>query len=173
MAGIPAVRAAVDTSVLLGGRHLAGQFLYVIADALYKSLGVLFLIFLGRMLLRKQWLAAGVIVVSLAGINAANAISPFIGWPVNIAFFGVVVFTLMRFGLLSMSIALFMSLFIGQFPLTADWSVWYSGEIAQDCFRCLIALCTMGSARNDPTDSASNPKLTPSQKCPSTLAGSL
>jgi len=130
MAGIPAVRIAVDTSVLLGGRHLAGQFLYVVADALYKSLGVLFLIFLGRMLLRKQWLAAGVIVVSLAGINAANAINPFIGWPVNIAFFSVVVFTLMRFGLLSMSVALFMSLFIGQFPLTADWSVWYSGEIA-------------------------------------------
>lgn len=130
MAGIPAVRIAVDTSVLLGGRHLAGQFLHVVADALYKSLGILFLIFLGRMLLRKQWLAAGVIVVSLAGINAANAINPFIGWPVNIAFFGVVVFTLMRFGLLSMSVALFMSLFIGQFPLTADWSVWYSGEIA-------------------------------------------
>jgi hypothetical protein len=130
MAGIPAVRVAVDTSVLMGGRHLAGQFLYVVADALYKSLGILFLIFLGRMLLRKQWLAAGVIVVTLAGINAANAINPFIGWPVNIAFFGVVVFTLMRFGLLSMSVALFMSLFIGQFPLTADWSVWYSGEIA-------------------------------------------
>jgi len=130
MAGIPAVRIAIDTSVLLGGRHLAGQFLYVVADALYKSLGILFLIFLGRMLLRKQWLTAGVIVVSLAGINAANAINPFIGWPVNIAFFGVVVFTLMRFGLLSMSVALFMSLFIGQFPLTSDWSVWYSGEIA-------------------------------------------
>jgi len=130
MAGIPAVRVAVDTDVLLGARHLAGQFLYVVSDGLYKSLGILFLIFLARMLLRKQWLAAGVIVVSLAGINAANSINPFIGWPVNIAFFGVVVFTLMRFGLLSMSVALFMALFIGQFPLTADWSVWYSGEIA-------------------------------------------
>jgi serine/threonine protein kinase len=143
MAGIPAVRVAIETDVLLGARHLAGQFLYLVSDGLYKSLGILFLIFLARMLLRKQWLAAGVIVVSLAGINAANAINPFIGWPVNIAFFGVVVFTLLRFGLLSMSVALFTSIFIGQFPLMADWSVWYSGEIAFTAI-AVIAIALFG-----------------------------
>jgi len=90
----------------------------------------LFLIFLARTLLRKQWLAAGVIVIVLAAINAANALNPLIGWPVNIVFFGLAVFTLMRFGLLSMAVALFISLFISQFPLTSDWSVWYSGEVA-------------------------------------------
>jgi hypothetical protein len=141
--GIPAVRVAIDTSVLLGTRHLAGQFLFLVSDALYKSLGILFLIFLGRTLLRKQWLAAGVIVISLAAINAANAISPFIGWPVNIAFFGVAVFTLMRFGLLSMAIALFISLFTGQFPLAADWSVWYSGEMAFTAI-AVLALALFG-----------------------------
>jgi serine/threonine protein kinase len=128
--GIPAVRIATDPIVLLGARHLLGQFLFLISDGLYKSLGILFLIFLGRALLRKQWIAAGIVVILLAAINAANAIHPFIGWPVNIAFFGVLVFTLMRFGLLTMTVALFISMFIGQFPLTSDWSVWYSGEIA-------------------------------------------
>jgi serine/threonine-protein kinase len=135
--GIPAVRVAVDTVVLLGARHLVGEFLFLVSDALYKSLGILFLIFLGRTLLRKQWLAAGVIVISLAAINAANAINPFIGWPVNIAFFGVAVFILMRFGLLSMAVALFISIFTGQFPLTSDWSVWYSGEMA---FTAIVVL---------------------------------
>jgi len=129
-AGIPAVRVATDSVVLLGARHLVGEFLYLVSDGLYKALGILFLIFLGRTLLRKQWLAAGVVVILLAAINAANAINPFIGWPVNIVFFGVLVFTLMRFGLLSMAVALFISLFLGQFPLTTDWSVWYSGEMA-------------------------------------------
>jgi hypothetical protein len=128
--GIPAVRVATDPTVLLGARHLVGQLMFVVSDSLYKSLGILFLLFLGRMMLRKQWIAAGVVVIALAAINAANAINPFIGWPVNIAFFGVVVFTLMRFGLLTMAVALFISLFISQFPLTADWSVWYSGEMA-------------------------------------------
>jgi len=128
--GIPAVRVAADTVVLLGARHLAGEFLFLVSDALYKSLGILFLIFLARTLLRKQWLAAGVIVILLAAINAANAINPFIGWPINIVFFGVAVFTLMRFGLLTMAVALFISIFAGQFPLTTDWSVWYSGEMA-------------------------------------------
>jgi serine/threonine protein kinase len=126
----PAVRVATDPVVLLGGRHLAGQLLFLVSDALYKSLGILFLIFLARTMLRKQWLAAGVIVILLAAINAANAINPFIGWPVNIVFFSVAVFTLMRFGLLSMTVSLFISLFISQFPLTSDWSVWYSGEMA-------------------------------------------
>ena len=43
-----------------------------IVDTLNKSLGILFLIFLARMLLRKQWLAAGVVVVALAGMYATN-----------------------------------------------------------------------------------------------------
>ena len=128
--GTPAVRVVTDPVVLLGGRHLAGHLLFLVSDALYKSLGILFLIFLARTLLRKQWLAAGVIVIVLAAINAANALNPLIGWPVNIVFFGLAVFTLLRFGLLSMAVALFISLFISQFPLTSDWSVWYSGEVA-------------------------------------------
>jgi hypothetical protein len=65
----------------------------------------------------------------LAGIIAPNEPSPLIAWPVNIVFFGVMVLTLMRFGLLSMVIALFTSIFIGSFPLGTDFSVWYVGEI--------------------------------------------
>ena len=74
--GTPAVRVVTDPVVLLGGRHLAGHLLFLVSDALYKSLGILFLIFLARTLLRKQWLAAGVIVIVLAAINAANALNP-------------------------------------------------------------------------------------------------
>jgi serine/threonine-protein kinase len=127
--GIPAVSTQTRQAALDGGRSMVGESLFLIDDALYKALGILFLIVLGRTLLRKQWLAAVVITVALAGIIAPNEPSPLIAWPVNIIFFGVMVLTLMRFGLLSMVIALFTTIFIGSFPLGTDFSVWYVGEI--------------------------------------------
>jgi predicted Ser/Thr protein kinase len=126
--GTTATKISTDLVTLSGGRFLAGEFLYLFVDILNKSLGILFLIFLFRVLLRKQWLAAGVVIISLAGIYAANDPNPFIGWPINILFFGLMVFTLMRLGLLAVAAALFVAIFLGQFPLNTDWSVWYAGD---------------------------------------------
>ncbi len=126
--GIPVV-SAQRLQAFVGGRSMVGEGLFLIDDALYKALGILFLIVLGRTLLGKQWLAAAVITIALAGIIAPNEPSPLVAWPVNIVFFGVMVFTLMRFGLLSMVVAMYISIFIGSFPLGTDFSVWYVGEI--------------------------------------------
>jgi hypothetical protein len=64
----------------------------------------------------------------LAGIYAMNDPNPWIGWPVNILFFGLMVFTLMQFGLLAVAAALFVAVFLNQFPLNTDLSVWYAGD---------------------------------------------
>jgi serine/threonine-protein kinase len=127
--GTQVVRAGIRYAALAGGRSMVGESLYLIDDALYKALGILFLIFLARTLLRRQWLAAGVITIALAGIIALNEPSQLIGWPVNIVFFGVMVLTLMRCGLLTMAIALLVSTFLGSFPLGTDFSVWYVAAI--------------------------------------------
>lgn len=126
--GTPATKVSTDLETLLGGRYLAGDFLYLFVDTLSKSLGILFLIFLFRVLLRKQWLAAGVVIILLAAMNAPNDPNPFIAWPVNIVFFGLMVFTLMQFGLLAVAAALFVAVFVNQFPVNTDWSVWYAGD---------------------------------------------
>lgn len=127
--GLPIVRAQIRYAALAGGRSMVGESLYLIDDALYKALGILFLIFLARTLLRRQWLTAGVITVALAGILAPNEPSPLIGWPVNLVFFGVMVLILMRCGLLSLVVAMFISIFVGSFPLGTDFSVWYVAAI--------------------------------------------
>ncbi|HEV2688614.1 MAG TPA: hypothetical protein VGV35_08675, partial [Bryobacteraceae bacterium] len=119
-----------EPATLLGGLHLTGQVLFLVTDVLNKSLGILFLIFLCRTLLRKQWLAAGLMVIVLAAMQAINAVNPFIGWPVSIVFFGLLVFTLMRFGLLALCLAIFVSILTGEFPIGTDFSVWYSGAMA-------------------------------------------
>jgi hypothetical protein len=56
-------------------------------------------------------------------------VSALIGWPVNLVFFGVVVLTVMRCGLLSMAMAIFVVGFLALFALGTDLSVWYAGEI--------------------------------------------
>ena len=129
IAGIPAVRISLRETSLLGGRYVAGQCLFLVDDALYKSLGILFLIFLARMLLKKQWLAAIAITLALAPMNAANALNPLIGWPVNLVFFGVMVFALMRFGLVTLIVSLVTIALIFSFPLTTDVSVWFAGNM--------------------------------------------
>jgi hypothetical protein len=130
MVGTSAVRVSTDLVTLSGARYLGGEFLLLIVDTLSKALGILFLIFLSRLLLRKQWLAAVVVVVVLAAMYAPNEANPFIGWPINIVFFGLMVFILMQFGLLAVAVALFVAVFVNQFPVNTDWSVWYAGEAA-------------------------------------------
>jgi len=137
------VRVTTDLTTLLGGRYLAGDVLFLIVDVLNKSLGTLFLIFLCLIVLRKQWLAASVIVFALAAMLATNEVNPYIAWPVNIVFFALMVFTLMRFGLLTLVVALFVSIFQSSFPLTTDFSVWYSGSVAFS-FAVVIALAVFG-----------------------------
>jgi hypothetical protein len=130
MLGIQVVRVSTDAVTLAGGRFLTGQFLFMIADTLNKALGILFLIFLARVLLRKQWLAAGVVVVALAAVYATNEVNPYIGWPVNILFFALMVFTLMRFGLLAVAVSIFFAVFLNKFPVNTDLAVWYAGDAA-------------------------------------------
>jgi len=121
------VRTSAALITLTSGRLAAGEFLFLTVDALFRSLGILFLLFLFRALLRKQWLAAAVVIVGLGGILAANAAHPLIEWPVSLLFFSVMVFALMRFGLLVLSVAMFVILLFVSFPIGADVGVWYFG----------------------------------------------
>ena len=133
-----ALHIGIKQAVLSGGRTMAGEALFLIDDILYKALGILFLIFLARTILRSQWLAAGAVTLALSGIIALNEPIPMIGWPVNILFFGIIVMTLMRRGLLRMVVALFTTIFIGSFPLVSDFSVWYASEIVFTVLAILI-----------------------------------
>jgi len=133
----PTLRIATHQAALSGGRIMVGDALFLINDALYKGLGILFLLFLARTVLRKQWLAAAAVTAALAGIIALDEPSRLIGWPVNILFFALMVMTLMRCGLLAMVLSLFVTTFAGFFPLITDLSVWYASEIV---FTALVVL---------------------------------
>ena len=99
-------------------------------------LGVLFLFFfffLLRAALRRDWLAGAVVVVLLAaGLDAPGLFAR--GASALVFAFGI--WILLRFGLLSVVTAVFVIVILVTFPITADFSAWYSGA-------ALIALGTI------------------------------
>jgi hypothetical protein len=111
---------------LLGLRLSAGEFFYNnVTFATFLSLGVVFLLLLLRIILRRDWAAIGVcgIVITLISINAGGNLL------IQIIFGGllttIILFVLLRFGLLALvSCFLFLLLFLN-YPITSDFSAWY------------------------------------------------
>jgi hypothetical protein len=78
---------------------------------------------------RKEWLAA-IIVVLLFVVSIAPGGSPLWFLAVFVAVqFGAAVVILMRFGVLPMVLAVFVSEVLGLPPLTTDFSAWYAGSM--------------------------------------------
>jgi hypothetical protein len=124
--GVP-IAARTSVATLLGPRWIAGEFLVVLLDGTTKALGTLFLLFMFRAAVRKPWLAAVLLIVTLASLNAFDASNRLIGWAVALVFFSVWMLTLMRIGLLALCVAHLVGVMIGLFPVTLDVSAWYAG----------------------------------------------
>ncbi|HET9531349.1 MAG TPA: hypothetical protein VFQ92_13415, partial [Blastocatellia bacterium] len=113
-----------------GMQNLAGTFL---ASSLIMSFilgfGLLFLLLLFYVLLRREWMAALALWLILASIGtlAFVASGPLIGWISTITIATLYTIGAARFGLLTMiSTQLFFDLTF-HFPITPDLSSWYGG----------------------------------------------
>ncbi|HET8674171.1 MAG TPA: hypothetical protein VFO63_00165, partial [Blastocatellia bacterium] len=103
-----------------------------IVASMFFGLGYLFLLLLFYALLRKQWLAAlTLVLIQTAVLGFAFAsVGPWPLWlgPVMLATLYMIAAT--RFGLLTvMSLQLFFDLSF-HYPITGDFSAWYSGTTA-------------------------------------------
>ncbi len=94
--------------------------------SLFWSVGALFILFLLRVLLRRQWIAAVVFVLMMSAIFGLSSDSPFT-WINNLLEWGIMYFVLVRFGLLAL-IGTFLAYFLLiMFPITPQLSAWYAG----------------------------------------------
>jgi serine/threonine-protein kinase len=111
-------------------RRVIGTAFYELGgEAIGIALGVLFLLFLARAIVRKEWLAA-VIVVLLFVVAIAPGGSPLWFLAVFVAVqFGAAVLILIRFGVLPMVLAVFVSEVLGLPPVTTDFSAWYASSM--------------------------------------------
>jgi hypothetical protein len=114
-------------SLVLGARTIVADVALALIFGLFFWLAALFVLFLLRALLRKEWAAAVAWVLLFTFFAAAGsqfAPDVLVG---TLIFSGLAVFVMIRFGLLAL-VANWMVYYILQaFPLTTQGSVWYSG----------------------------------------------
>ena len=122
--GFPSLEA------LKGVRYLTGESLATFANGLFETLLTFFLLFLLRVVLRKQWLA--VVAFIPVGIALNISVSPNFSLELVYALiFSVIwVVVLLRFGLLATMVADAARGLLMEFPRTMDLSMWYAGTVA-------------------------------------------
>ena len=120
--------AAKNPATILGLRYTVAFLAMGIVVSVMNSLGTLFLVFLFRALLRKLWLATGVVI--LISILSGVAASQWIGILVSyILYITVMVLVLLRFGLISAAVLMLARTeLLIRLPLTTNLSVWYTGS---------------------------------------------
>jgi serine/threonine-protein kinase len=119
----------VPSSELLmkGSREAASFFFFLLGDMTFSAIAIMSLFLLLNLILRKKWLAAialGLVdfLVSLSGENFSIEI------PSGFLEAAVLVFVVLRFGLLSVAVFRFVAPLLERAPITLDFSRWYSGR---------------------------------------------
>jgi serine/threonine-protein kinase len=121
--------ATVQLGPLLGVSGAVAAVLMLIPSCVLQALAWFVLIFILRVVVRRDWLAAGAFVALYMALNYGLA-TP--SSPVVAALFGglataLLVFTMVRFGLVALIAAFFVNVLLLLFPITSDFSVWYAG----------------------------------------------
>jgi len=92
------------------------------------AMGMFFFYFLLRSLLRREWLASVVFVLFFSVVGSGSVQNYWVGAMVGAVQFGLAIFILTRFGILPMVVGIAVSIWLGAFPLTTDFTTWYAGS---------------------------------------------
>jgi hypothetical protein len=117
-----------STEYLMGGRHALGAWLIQIPGAIQGTLLFFFLLFVLRVLLRKEWLAAIVFVALWVALKTLGSDYPWIDGSAWALIYGVAAIVAFRFGFVALAIGLFVTDLVLNAPLTLDFSFWYAGS---------------------------------------------
>jgi len=113
---------------LMGARQMAGTTLSGLISAVAVGLGIVLLIFLLRVVLRRQWLMAAVFIALFVGLGAVSNGGHLATALLGALAFSLVLVGLLRFGVLPVVVLFFVAMSPQSLPLTTDLSAWYSGS---------------------------------------------
>jgi hypothetical protein len=116
------------TELLSGLRSTAGLVVERVPYAIRNVLFFFFLLFLLRVLLRSVWAAAVAFAGMFALLNALGD-ARWIGALMTFLYFGTGAFVVLRWGLLSYAVGIFVSELLINLPTTLDTSAWYFGNM--------------------------------------------
>ena len=116
-------------NALLGVRHEIAEMPNAVPNALSSSMIFFFMLFLFRVLLRKQWIAATAFVAIISIVAAIGSTAVRVNTLDSALLPGLLAFVLLRFGLLASIVALTSLGLLSACPPTLDLSAWYIGLV--------------------------------------------
>jgi hypothetical protein len=117
------------TDVLIGVRGTVGMVLIVTAYAIRSALFFFFFLFLFRVGLRNQWAGAAAFILLFALLEALGSRFPLVDSTMSAIYSGLIAFAILRWGLVSLVVAILSCNLILNVPATYDLSVWYAGNM--------------------------------------------
>ncbi len=123
-AGVPPTFHAED--FLMGGRFALGGWLMHVPLAIQGTLVVFFLLFVFRVVARKEWLAAILFVALWTTLKVIGNDHLMIDAPAQVLIYSLLVFAVFRFGLVVLATAMIVADVLLNAPLTVDFSAWYA-----------------------------------------------
>jgi hypothetical protein len=114
-----------NADVLAGTRGMLAACLSTGSHAIREALFFFFLIFLLRVVLRNQWLAAAAFALIFATANLGLASHPLLSAAAAFLVVGAFAFVVLRWGILTLAITLVVSNLIGNAPITTHSAAWY------------------------------------------------
>jgi serine/threonine-protein kinase len=112
--------------MLMGVRFMASGFVGEVANAIGFAFGTFFLLFLLRLALRKEWIAAVVFTALLVVVNGNSGKDLWV-IPVWIVVYAVYTLLLLRYGIVPLIVSVLTADCLLNAPLTLDLSSWYIG----------------------------------------------
>jgi serine/threonine protein kinase len=112
---------------LAGLGPVVGYWIVAFRDSTTFALGIFFLFFILRAIFRRNWLAAVISVALPAALDLLFNPRVGIAEGFNSALNILIIWLLIRFGVLPVAVALVIGIFLGNFPITSDFSAWYAG----------------------------------------------
>jgi len=114
-----------SSEILAGARGTLATCLSSGAHAIREALFFFFLIFLLRVVLRNQWVAAAAFALIFAALNLGSASHPLLNAATSFLVLGGFAFVVLRWGILALAITLLVTNVVGNAPITAHSSAWY------------------------------------------------
>ncbi len=113
-------------NALLGVRAELSGVIASVRDAIFTVMLFFFLLFLLRLLLRKEWIAGAVFVAIITVATNVGTTTPWVDYPLSALAFAIFAVALLRFGLLAAIVTSAVGQILGLGGML-DFSSWYSG----------------------------------------------
>src|SRR5215472_6493779 len=116
----------LSTDYLAGVRSTLGAWLFQLPSAIQGTLLFFILLIFLRSVLRNRWAAAAGFALLFTALKALGSTHPILDAVTSIMVYGIAAFALVRFGLITLAVAVFVTNLMLNVPVTLDFSRWYA-----------------------------------------------